>query len=165
MASNEKSQLVIKLAMPIESHDLFNFIVLTKNMPLFEGFGMVPGIKNVVTSHENRKVGTIDKIYNEDGSSHQSVTEVLVPGKRYQLSLSQIELSGLKKKFATPIISMKEDWIISDIENYSLVERSLTIIHSAGFLKQCLVRYIIIPQLRMAFYKHHKNIISAFKQK
>ncbi|MBC7714204.1 MAG: hypothetical protein H7177_12745 [Rhizobacter sp.] len=139
---------------------IFDFIIQAKNMPLFNGFLLIPGIKYVDSSDSIRKVGTLDKITNTDGSSHESTTDVLEPGKRYALSLRNVQMTGFKKKLANPIVGFREDWIFSENADHSTtIDRSLVIIYKKGFFNSLFITFFVRPQMLFSLLKHHQNLL------
>ena len=158
---NREEKIYIHFTMPVEPQTLFDFIIKPSNMPLYEGFLLIPGIKNVISSDVVRKVGTIDKITNSDGSSHQSRTDILESGARYSLSLSHIEMTGFKKKLANPMVALREDWIMKPEGQHTKIERSLFLIYKKGFFNTLFVRFFIFPQMYFSLLKHHQNLLKS----
>ena len=157
-----ETSFVMNFTLPVEAKELFTFLALPENMILYTGFLLVPGIKNVVSSDAVRKVGTIDNVFNNDGSSHDSQTVVFDFGQRYSLELGNIKMSGLKSKLVTPIIGFKEDWILTPMGNTTAVKRSIDIIYKKGLFNDLFVKCFVTPQLYLSFVKHHQNIAKKF---
>jgi hypothetical protein len=155
-----QEKIVMNFSMPFRANKLYEFIILPANMSLYEGKFLIPGIKNVVSSDPMRKVGTVDKVYNTDGSSHQTLTKTLIPGDKYSLLLDHITMSGYKKCLATPITSFVEEWSFHQGNGDECqIQRSLLINYQTGFFNHLFIKYFIIPQLTASFKKHHSNLI------
>ncbi len=161
MKAEEK--IVVNFSLPFSARKIFDFIILPKNMELYQGFGILPGIKSVSSSDAIRKVGTLDKVQNTDGSSHESVTDILLPGERYGLTLGNIQAVGYKKKLANPIIGFNEDWVFHSHGDHTHIERSLVVKYEPGLWNKIIVKYIACPQLKQSFHRHHANLEAALK--
>lgn len=157
-----ETSFVMNFTLPVEAKELFTFISLPENMVLYTGFFLIPGIKNVISSDHVRRVGTIDTVFNNDGSSHKSQTQVFDFGQRYSLELGSIKMTGFKAKLATPIIGFKEDWILTSKGNTTSIKRSIEIIYKKGLMNDLFVKYFVCPQLYFSFVKHHQNIAKKF---
>lgn len=160
---NEEEKICIKFSLPFDAKKIFNFIILPKNMELYQGYGILPGIKNVDSSDPIRKTGTLDKVFNTDGSTHESVTDILLPGERYKLTLGNIQAVGYKKYLANPVIGFSEDWVFHAHGVHTHIERSLVIIYRPGFWNKIMVKYLAVPQLKKSFHRHHSNLLMALK--
>lgn len=161
MMKTQTATLSMNFSLPIETSTLFEFVARCENMVLYTGYFLIPGIKYVVSSDVVRKVGTLDSVFNTDGSSHDSRTLILDHGVRYSLYLDNFQVKGLKAKLATPIVAFKEDWIFSPQGQSTQLKRSLVIDYKKGFFNTLLVKYFIYPQLYFSFLKHHQNITQA----
>lgn len=156
----DKVEIYASMNFPVKT--IYDFIIKPENMKLFSGFLLIPGIKNVISSDNVRKVGTLDKIVNTDNSSHESVTDILEINQRYCLTLRNIEVSGLKKKLATPIIGFREEWIFQDnLDQSSRIARTLFIQHKTGVWNKFLVTFLIRPQIYFSLLIHHQNILKS----
>lgn len=151
----------IHFTLPFSAKKVFDFIIRPENMPLYKGYFLVPGIKVVHSSDAIRKVGTVDKITNTDGSSHESRTDVLDDEKRYALTLSNIKIHGLKEKLANPLTGFKEDWVFKADGGHVHIERTLVIFYKKGLINELMVRIVIYPQMVMSLHKHHQRVSSA----
>lgn len=156
---SKETQIDIHFSLPFSAKRVFDFIILPKNMPLYEGYGLVPGIKNVRSSDAVRREGTIDFITNTDGSSHQSKTDFLEAEKRYALTLSHIKIPGLKEKLGNPLMGFLEDWIFRGEGEKVHIERTLVIIYREGIFNHWLVHFLIKPQMRKSLLRHHENLL------
>lgn len=155
----KETKIDIHFSLPFSANRVFDFIIRPENMPLYQGYFLVPGIKNVVSSDSIRKVGTVDKITNTDCSSHESRTDVLDPEKRYSLTLSNIKMNGFKEKLANPLTGFKEDWIFHADGNHVQIDRTLVIFYKEGFINEFLVNWVIKPQMELSLHRHHKNLL------
>lgn len=160
---NLEEKIVVNFSLPFSAEKIFDFIILPKNMELYQGYGILPGIKRVHSSDAIRKVGTLDRVENTDGSSHESITDVLERGKHYKLSLGNIKAVGYKKKIANPVVGFTEDWVFHAHENHTHIERSLIVYYQPGFLNKLMVKYLAAPQLLQSFRRHHANLEQALK--
>lgn len=160
--NNLETSLVMNFTLPIEAKTLFTFVAKSENMVLYTGCFLIPGIKNVVSSDKVRKVGTVDAVFNTDGSSHDARTVILDHGIRYSLYLDNFQMVGFKAKLATPIVAFKEDWILTTAGESTQVKRSIDIVYKKGFINTLFVKYFVYPQLYFSFLKHHQNIVKAF---
>ena len=154
----KETKIDIHFSLPHSAKKVFDFIIRPENMPLYQGYFLVPGIKNVVSSDSIRKVGTIDKITNTDNSSHESRTDILDPEKRYSLTLSNIKINGFKEKLANPLTGFKEDWIFHADGNHVQIDRTLVIFYNDGFINEFLVNWVIKPQMELSLHRHHRNL-------
>lgn len=161
MRQTQNTKLIMNFSLPIEANTLFTFVADSENMILYTGYFLVPGIKYVVSSDIVRKVGTLDNVFNTDGSSHDARTMIFDYGARYSLYLDNFKLKGFKTKLATPIVAFKEDWIFSPQGQSTQIKRSLVIEYKKGLFNTLLVKYFIYPQLYFSFLKHHQNIAQA----
>lgn len=160
---NLEEKIVVNFSLPFNAKKIFDFIILPKNMELYQGYGILPGIKTVESSDAVRKVGTIDRVQNTDGSSHESVTDILLPGERYKLTLGNIQAVGYKKKIANPVVGFSEDWIFHAHDDHTHIERTLVVYYQPGFLNKLMVKYLAAPQLKQSFHRHHSNLRKALK--
>lgn len=159
MTSEEN--IAIHFDLPFSAKVVFDFIIKPSNMPLYQGFLLIPGIKHVVSSDLIRKVGTIDKVHNTDSSSHESLTQILNPEAKYSLQLSNIQAVGFKKKLANPIVGFREDWIFKNHGEHTYIERTLVVIYKKSFFNLLFIKLFICPQLHLSLLKHHKNVHKA----
>lgn len=159
----KETSIHIHFKLPFSAKKVFDFIVRPENMPLYQGYFLVPGIKVVNSSDAVRKVGTVDKITNTDNSSHESRTDVLEAEKRYALTLSNIKMNGFKEKLANPLTGFKEDWVFHADGNHVQIDRTLVIFYKPGLLNELMVKWVIYPQMEMSLHRHHKNVLQALK--
>ncbi len=157
----KETKIDIHFSLPFSAKKVFDFIVLPENMPLYQGYFLVPGIKNVVSSDPVRKVGTVDKITNTDNSSHESRTDILEDAKRYSLTLSNFKMNGFKEKLANPLTGFKEDWIFHADGNHVHIDRTLVIFHKEGLVNELMVKWVIYPQMVASLHRHHKNLLNS----
>ena len=158
MTKEETINIYFTLKFPAEK--IFSFIIRPESMILYTGFFMIPGIKKVKTSDVERRAGTLDKILNTDGSSHESTTDIFERNKRYSLTIKNIEVSGFKKKIASPVLGFREDWIFTENKDKSTsIKRSLVTVYQKGFLNSFIVLFLVRPQLYFSLLKHHQNLL------
>ncbi len=162
---NLEEKIVVNFSLPFSAEKIFDFIILPKNMELYQGYGILPGIKVVYSSDATRKVGTLDRVQNTDGSSHESVTDVLERGKHYKLSLGNIQAVGYKKKIANPIVGFTEDWFFDPHGDHTHIERTLVVHYRPGFFNWLMVKYLAAWQLKKSFHRHHRALIEALGKK
>lgn len=156
------SKIQIFFTLQHSAKKIFDFVIRPENMSLYSGFLLIPGIKNVISSDQIRKSGTVDKITNTDGSSHLSKTDILISNSRYSLILSDIKVPGLKGKLANPIEGFSEDWIFNDNgDGTTSIDRTLFINYKAGFFNDLFIACFVRPQLYFSFLRHHKNLQNA----
>ncbi|MBC7428032.1 MAG: hypothetical protein H7336_05440 [Bacteriovorax sp.] len=157
---NSEEIICIHFTLNFPAETIFRFVIRPENMVLYTGFLLIPGIKNVHSSDSDRKMGTLDKISNTDGSSHESTTDVLEKNQRYSLTIRNIQMTGFKKKLANPILGFREDWIFSENKNRSTtIDRSLVIVYKKGLLNTLFVNFIVRPQMHFSLLKHHQNLL------
>lgn len=156
---NLEEKIVVHFSLPFNAEKIFDFIILPKNMELYQGYGILPGIKTVHSSDGIRKVGTLDKVYNTDGSTHESVTSVLERARHYKLILGNVQAVGYKKKIANPVIGFIEDWVFHPYGNQTHIERTLIVQYHSGFFNQLMVKYLASWQLKKSFQRHHAALL------
>ena len=151
--------------MPYSREKLFQFIILPTSMPLYTGFMLIPGIVRVDSSDNIRRIGTRDHIFNNDHSTHSSVTLDLIAPSRYVLHIDEIKAVGYKKIFSSLLLGFKEDWSMESIENNqkTKVHRRLVILHARPWWAKLLIVLFIKPQLKQSLLIHHKNICKTLK--
>ncbi len=162
--NTEKIEIYFTLNFPAKT--IFDFVIKPESMVQYTGFLLIPGIKKVVSSDTVRKSGTVDKISNTDGSSHESTTDILEANKRYSLTIRNIIVPGFKGKLANPLLGFREDWIFNEnADGSTSIDRSLFILHKEGLFNRLLVTYVVRPQLYFSFLKHHQNILKCLSRK
>lgn len=155
---NYQHTIVIDFSLPASSEQVFDFVILPENMPLFRGFLLIPGIKKVHSSHSSRSVGCVDSIINTDGSSHSSVTLVLEKNRNYELKIGKIMPVGWKKSLANPLEGFTESWVFEERNQQAYIRRRLSVIYHGGVFNALLVRTFIIPQLYFSLLIHHREL-------
>jgi len=155
--------IAIDFFLPASPEEVFDFVILPENMPLFRGFFLIPGIKHVHSSHTPRSVGCVDSITNTDGSFHRSVTLVLEKNRKYELEIGKIVPVGWKKSLANPLEGFAESWTFEASNQQTFIRRKLFIYYRAGFLNFLLVHFFIKPQLYFSLIFHHIELHRHFR--
>ncbi len=158
--------ICIEINFPCSREKLFNFVADPKNMTLYKGFGLLPGISSVQSTPAPRIQGTIDLILNTDRSTHKSKTSVFDVPNRYFVEISNIQVPGLKGQLSRAIVQLAEEWNFASVNDANTkVIRRLLVFHKSGWLHEAMVTLLLLPQLKLALHRHHLAILSAVMEK
>lgn len=153
------TKLVIreKVLLPVPPAEAFDFLVSAEAVPLFDGYGPVPGIERLVWEQgQSDVVGSEGVVHSRDGSTHRE--RVLVSDRPH---LYVIKIWGFSSPFRFLTNDARESWALEPNTQGTSAVREFSFTLRSPLLYP-LAR-VVAAAFRRALKVNHDNMHAYFR--
>ena len=137
----------------MQADEFINEIFIAENWSKFKGYGILPGVKHVVITNENKsKIGTKFNVTNTDGSKHVETVVEYIPNK-----LLVLKFSDFTKPLSNYASHFIEIYKFDNVEDKTHLERTFQMytLNISGKIILYLMKYF----MKKAIRKHLDGIV------
>lgn len=154
------TKLVIreKVLLPVPPAEAYDFLLSTEAVPMFEGYGPVPGIERLVWEGQSDVVGSEGVVHSVDGSTHRE--RVLVADRPH---LYVIKIWDFSSAFRFLTNNARESWTLEPNTQGTSAAREFSFTLRSPLLYP-LAR-VVAAGFRRALKVNHDNMHRHFNAK